>query len=125
MSTILLSINPEHVKNIFDGVKKYEFRKVKCKKNVTKILIYSTYPVMMVVGEAAVNKTLEHTPDELWEKTSRSAGIDREFFDDYFRGREKAIAYELGDVVRYEKTKSLSDLSVNAAPQSFAYIDMA
>ena len=125
MSAILLSINPEHVENIFNGTKRYEFRKTRCKKHVSTIFIYSTYPVMRVVGEAAVNRILEHTPDELWSKTSEHAGIDREFFDCYFEGREKAVAYELGKITIYENMKELSDLGLNAAPQSFVYVPPA
>ena len=52
MCSILLSINPEHVENIMNGNKLYEFRKKACKRHVDKIIIYSTTPVMMVVGEA-------------------------------------------------------------------------
>lgn len=54
MCKILLSINPNHVENIFNGTKKYEFRKVECKKPVDKIIIYSTSPIKKVVGEALV-----------------------------------------------------------------------
>ena len=124
MSTILLSVNPEHVKNILNGTKKYEFRKVRCRKNVTKILIYSTYPVMMVVGEVTVRNVLEQKPDELWKMTSEFAGIDRQFFDDYFRGKDKAIAYELGETTEYVVGKDLSEFSLTAAPQSFAYVPL-
>ena len=125
MSAILLSINPEHVENIFNGTKKYEFRKVRCRKHVTKILIYSTHPVMKIVGEAVVKNVLEHTPNELWNMTSDSSGIDRVFFDNYFEGREKAIAYELVNIMKYECAKELSDIGLSAAPQSFAYVDPA
>lgn len=56
MCKILLSINPEHVENIFNGNKKYEYRKIKCKEKVDKIIIYSTAPIMQVVGEAEVKR---------------------------------------------------------------------
>jgi len=48
---ILLSINPEHVENILNGSKLFEFRKIRCKNNVDKIIIYATFPVMRVVAE--------------------------------------------------------------------------
>ena len=54
MCAILLSINPNHVENIMNGTKRYEYRKVACKRQVDKILIYSTNPIMRVVGEADV-----------------------------------------------------------------------
>ena len=78
MCKILLSINPEHVENIFNGNKKYEYRKIKCKEKVDKIIIYSTAPIMQVVGEAEVKKILEDTPEEIWKITQNESGINLE-----------------------------------------------
>ena len=64
MSSILISINPEYVEKIFDGSKKYEYRKVKCKKTVDKMVIYCTSPVMKVVGEAVIEEILRNLPCE-------------------------------------------------------------
>ena len=44
MRAILLSIKPEYVEKIFDGTKKYEYRKTKCKEKVGKINIYKLIP---------------------------------------------------------------------------------
>ena len=54
MSVILLSIKPEYCKKIFDGTKKYEFRKHLAQNNVSKIIVYSTFPEMKVLGEVEV-----------------------------------------------------------------------
>ena len=40
---ILISINPEHVKNILSGEKKYEYRKIAAKKDVSAIIIMKQY----------------------------------------------------------------------------------
>lgn len=56
MCAILLSINPIHVENILNGTKSYEFRKRACKKQVDRILIYSTNPVMKVVGRQRLRR---------------------------------------------------------------------
>ncbi len=122
MCKILLSINPEHVENIFNGTKKYEFRKKKCKESIDKIIIYSTAPVMKVVGEAVVEEVLEGSPTDVWQKTSKNSGINESFFQKYYNGREKAIAYKLKDIVKYESPKELSYYGIKAAPQSFVYI---
>lgn len=89
MCKILLSINPEHVENIFNGNKKYEYRKIKCKEKVDKIIIYSTAPIMQVVGEAEVKKILEDTPEEIWKITQNESGINLEFFKNTIRGERK------------------------------------
>ena len=101
MCKILLSINPEHVENIFNGNKKYEYRKIKCKEKVDKIIIYSTAPIMQVVGEAEVKKILEDTPEEIWKITQNESGINLEFFKKYYKGRKKAIAYQLTSIIKY------------------------
>jgi predicted transcriptional regulator len=122
MCKILLSINPEHVANILNGSKKVEYRKVTCRCDVDKILIYSTSPVMKVVGEAAVLEIIEDSPDNVWRLTSQDAGITRSFFDKYYEDKSKAVAFKLGKVTKYNKPLSLSDLGVNSAPQSFVYL---
>ncbi|MDR2866229.1 MAG: hypothetical protein LBV13_02350 [Methanomassiliicoccaceae archaeon] len=123
MYAMLLSINPNHVDNIFNGSKKYEFRKVRCKESISKIVIYSTSPVMKVVGEAEIEKVLEEHPEDLWRITSEHAGIDKEFFDEYYKGRSLAIAYELKKIEQYPRGRALSDYGLTSAPQSFAYVD--
>jgi len=122
MCKILLSINPEHVENILNGSKKVEYRKVTCHCDVDKILIYSTSPVMKVVGEAVVLEVIEDLPDNVWSLTSQDAGITRNFFDKYYENKTKAVAFKLGKVTKYKHPLSLSDLGVNSAPQSFTYI---
>ena len=71
MESILLSINPEYAERILIGSKKYEFRKKLANKPVNKILIYSTTPIMKVVGEVEVVKTISSSPSALWEHTYR------------------------------------------------------
>jgi predicted transcriptional regulator len=124
MNAIILSINPIHADNIFNGTKKYEFRKVRCKEDISKIIIYSTSPIMKVVGEAEVEKVLKQPPEALWKITSKQAGIDKEFFDEYYRNRSFAVAYELKNIKQYSEEKALSDYGLSFAPQSFAYVDL-
>lgn len=122
MCKLLMSINPEHVENILSGEKKYEFRKRKCKEQIDSIVIYSTAPVMKVVAEVEVKDIIEGTPQTVWKKTSNAAGINRQFFDKYFSGKDIAIAYVLGYVTQFDSPRSLSDYGVKAAPQSYVYI---
>lgn len=123
MCAILLSINPKHVENIMNGTKKYEFRKKACKRHVDKILIYSTNPVMRVVGEAEVEDVLIDDPKTIWNKTKNNSGIDEMFFDQYYEDRTQAVAYKLKNVIKYREPKELKDYGINSAPQSFQYIE--
>lgn len=122
MCNMLISINPEHVENIFNGSKKYEYRKIRCKKDVEKIIIYSTYPIMKVVGEAKVEEILEDSPDNIWEGTKKYSGIDLQFYQKYFKDRSKAIAYKLTNIKKYNIPKDLASYGIKAAPQSFIYV---
>lgn len=123
MRTILLSIKPEYVEKIFDGTKQYEYRKTKCKEKVEKIIIYSTSPIMQVVGESEVERIIEGTLEEVWEKTKYYSGTTYEFFSEYYKGKNKAVAYKLKNVKKYEQTKSLKSFGIEVAPQSFVYIE--
>ena len=56
MCKILLSIKPEYVKSIFEGKKKFEYRKIIAKNKPTKIVIYSTYPVQQLLVKQKLKK---------------------------------------------------------------------
>lgn len=123
MCSILLSINPQHVENIFNGTKRYEFRKNVCKRKVDRIIIYSTSPIMEIVGEAKVEDVLIERPETVWEKTQTHSGIEKSFFDQYYEGRKQAVAYKLKHVRKYKSPKKLIDYGLKNAPQSFVYIE--
>lgn len=125
MCSILLSINPNHVENILNGTKKYEFRKKACKRHVDKILIYSTTPIMRVVGEAEIEEVLIDNPEMIWMKTEKKSGIDKAFFDQYYADKDQAVAYKLKNVKKYREPRELKDYGISNAPQSFQYIEEA
>ncbi len=124
MCKILMSINPIYADKILSGIKKYEYRKVKAKKDkVNKIVIYATYPIMKVVGEVEVKDILEETPEKLWNVTKEYSGVTKQFYDNYFNKSSKAIAYKLGKIEKYDEPKKLEDVGVKCVPQSFLYLD--
>ena len=122
MRSILLSIHPQFVEKIISGEKRYEFRKVKAKLPPERIIIYSTSPVFQIIGEAEVENILIDTPENLWTKTALYSGIDETFFKNYYKDKNKAIAYKLKNVRVYPVPKKLKDYGINAAPQSFMYV---
>ncbi|MUU07415.1 MAG: hypothetical protein EP149_06950 [Phascolarctobacterium sp.] len=122
MNKILLSIKPEYVKHILAGKKKYEFRRKLPQKPIQSIVIYATSPSMMVVGEAEVISSMAMDPLDLWGFTKQSAGITKDVFLQYFLGCNIAYAYELGEIMIYDPPKSLLDIGVYTAPQSFVYL---
>jgi predicted transcriptional regulator len=124
MCSILLPINPEHVKNILNGCKKYEYRKIKCQReNISRMIIYATAPVMKVLGEASIEDIIVDDPESVWDQTKDFSGIEKRFFDRYFAGKKTAVAFKLGDVKEYREPVSLESLGINYTPQSFVYVE--
>ena len=120
---VLLSIKPEFVHEIFQGRKRYEYRKSIFAKHVTKVMVYSTKPEGMIVGEFTVKAVLQYTPKELWEKTHNDSGISKRYFDEYFEGRDKGYALQIADPVLYKEPVNPFEMFDSfVAPQSFRYI---
>lgn len=120
----MLSIKPEYVEKIFDGTKKFEFRKNLFKRDgIKSVVIYSTMPVGRVVGEFDVSELIADLPEVVWEKTRSYAGIDKKFFDSYYDNRQRAVAIGIGDVRRYEQPLPLVELGIGSTPpQSYRYL---
>ncbi|CUP52707.1 50S ribosomal protein L22/uncharacterised domain fusion protein [Anaerostipes hadrus] len=118
----LFSIRPEYVEQIFNGNKKFEYRKQTSRFPISKILIYETTPIMKIVGEAEVEEVLVDTPEVIWKRTKECAGVSQNFYNQYFRGRHTAVAYQLKNVIKYDSPKELSDFGIKRAPQSFCYL---
>lgn len=121
---VLLSIKPEFAERIFQGIKRYEFRKALFKnRNVDKIIVYASAPVSKVIGEFEIDDILEYEVEELWELTKRYSGIPKEYFDMYFNGREIGYAIKIRNSKLYEEPLDLQrHFEVKTPPQSFMYI---
>ncbi len=120
---IILSIKPEFADEIFSGRKKYEYRKKIFTKEVKSVIVYSTMPVGKFVGEFTIEKIVNGNPDAIWEKTKNYSGITKEFFEEYFSGRDNGYALKISTVKEYEKPIDPFRLIKSfVAPQSFKYI---
>lgn len=122
MSKMLLSIKPEYVDKIVSGKKKYEFRKFHCREGIDTIVIYETAPTKKVIGEVALLEIIEGDVEYVWHETRGFGGILKKDYKAYYKEREVAIAYHLGEVTVYDEPMSLTDLGLEYVPQSFAYI---
>ena len=120
---VLLSIKPKYAELILDGEKKYEFRRAIFKNpSVKKVVIYASSPISKIIGEFEIDDILSLKLTELWEHTMMHSGIDKDFYDSYFTGKDIGHAIKVKSVKRYAKHKELSDFNINYAPQSFAYL---
>jgi|AntRauTorcE11898_2_1112593.scaffolds.fasta_scaffold39329_2 predicted transcriptional regulator len=121
---VLLSIKPEFANKIFNGEKKFEYRRVIFKnKNVSKIVVYASSPVKKVIGEFDVGEIINTSKTELWNKTRKYSGITKDYFDKYFDDKEFGYAIEIKRVERFDKPKCLNEeYGVSSPPQSFVYL---
>ena len=122
MCTILLPIKPEYANKIVNQTKLYEYRKIKCKKNIDRIVIYSTSPVKKIIAEVEVKSVLSDSPVKLWNETKEYSGISKTKYMKYFGNKDIAFAYELGKVTVYESPMMLQDIGINYYPQSHVYL---
>jgi predicted transcriptional regulator len=121
---VLLSIRPEFAQKIFDGQKRYEFRRSIFKRqDVKTVVVYASAPVSKVVGEFEVETILHESLDVLWRNTKHLAGITQEYFLDYFKDKSTGYAIAIRDCWRYESPFDLREVLGLAPPQSFMYLD--
>ena len=120
---VLLSIKPEFALKIFEGTKRYEFRKALFKdRSVKTIVVYASSPMQRVIGEFEIEDILYLEKEKLWKTTKKYSGIDKLYFDKYFQEKEIGYALKIKRITRYESPKELKDFKVNYAPQSFIYL---
>lgn len=121
---VLLSIKPQFVEEIFNGNKKFEYRKnIFKRKGITSVVIYSTMPVGKIVGEFDIGDILIDTPKSLWEKTKNYSGTTEEFYDNYFMDRIKGYAIKIKSLKKYKEPICPYEKFENfTAPQSFKYL---
>lgn len=121
---VLLSIKPQFVEEIFNGNKKFEYRKsIFKRKGIKSIVMYSTMPVGKIVGEFDIESILEEHPRILWQMTKNFSGISADFYDSYFQNREKAYAIKIKSLNKYDTPICPHEMYTDfTAPQSFKYI---
>jgi len=120
---VLLSIKPEFANKIFDGSKKFEFRKAIFKnQDIKTVVVYASSPVQKVIGEFDIADIISLSPTELWKKTKSKSGISEQFFFEYFADRSIGYAIKIKSATRYKKPLSLKDDFNAFPPQSFMYL---
>ena len=120
---VLLSIKPEFALKIFDGSKRYEYRRVIFRRaEVKTVVVYASDPIKKVIGEFEIGEILHEEPQALWAKTGDKAGVTKKRFLDYFENREKGYAIKVKEARISNTPIPLSNLTVLCPPQSFTYL---
>lgn len=120
---VLLSIKPEFAQKIFEGTKRYEYRRVIFKDlQIKRIVVYASAPISKLIGEFEIEEVLSDEPDSLWEDTKEHSGISKSYFYEYFEGKNIGFAIKVKKTKRYRKPKCLLETYGVKPPQSFQYL---
>lgn len=120
---VVLSIKPEFAEKIFQGTKKYEFRRAIFKNpEVKKIIVYASSPVQKVIGEFEIDQIISHDLCTLWDKTKEYSGITEAYFFEYFGNKEHGFAIKIKKTIRYSTPRCLRKDYNLIPPQSFLYL---
>lgn len=120
---VLLSIKPEFAEKIFNGTKKFEFRRSIFKRQtIKKVVVYASSPVQKVIGEFEIDQILSLAPESLWEKTHLHSGITENYFFEYFGDKEIGHAIKVKNIKRYKNPLCLKKDFNTIPPQSFLYL---
>ena len=101
---VLMSIHPEYILKIFSGSKKYEYRKtLYTSVFVDTIVMYSTSPVKMIVGEFKTSGIMISDPKDIWFETEEWSGLNKKAFFDYYKGYDEVGAIHIDKVIVYKE----------------------
>lgn len=123
-AAILISIYPKYANAILAGSKQVEFRKVRFKKSISHLVLYSTSPVKAIVGFAEVEDIVAGSPGDLWHEYAHAGHIHKLDFDRYFSGKKTGWAIKVRNAKKIPSGLGLKELGLKITPpQSFCYLD--
>lgn len=123
---VLLSIKPEFAEGIFNGEKKYEFRKkFPIREDIDKVFVYASSPTKSIIGEFEIEEIIHKDLETLWAETEIFSGISKEAFFEYFERNSKGFAIKIKNHRKYADPLALNTLRISTPPQSYRYIEQA
>src|SRR6266850_496133 len=126
---LLLSVRPQHLRNILNGKKRVELRrKFSTKWHGHLVNLYASGPAMQMMGQARVSRIVFKAPELIWSEFKDHIGCSREEFDNYTAGASEIYALELDEVTpfrvpvsRYDAAALLRNRLV--PPQSYCTLE--
>lgn len=121
---VLLSIKPKYCKKIFDGTKKWEYRKkIWTHKNVDRVEVYASAPISKVIGWFIPYGIKNDYRRDLWWDTGKQGGIEFKEFKEYFKDNAYGYAVGICNPELYGIPRDLKrDYGIKRPPQNFMYI---
>lgn len=124
---VLLAIKPEFAQKILDGGKGYEFRRTAFRDSteIDLIFLYASSPISKIIGVFTSDRTIEASPEDLWNLFGDESGIDdKNRFLNYFEGVETGFAIQVDRTYRFDDP-IIPEAVIEefSPPMSFNYID--
>lgn len=127
---ILMSIMTKYSNKIFNGTKKWEFRKNLpniSQEDDSTIVVYSSKEEKAIVGEFKIGRILKCSFEDLMRITGNENDEKAiKWFREYYKGKDFCCALEVIMPVRYKNQISLKEIQREItnfrAPQNFLYI---
>jgi predicted transcriptional regulator len=123
---IVLSLRPRFADAILNGSKTAELRRQRVNAPPgTPVILYSSSPVMAVVGTARIAAIQTSPPDQAWRHYRHRLGLSRDEFNTYLDGSSIACVLELATVQTLDSPLPLHQLRLTATfqpPQSYRYL---
>ena len=122
---LLMSIKTKYANQIFDGTKKYEFRRksIGSKNCNKKIYIYSSEEEKAIVGYIIIDKILEGDLNYILKETNYLNSKD---IIEYFDGCDICYALHISETHRFSTPIKLKDIKINyekfVVPQFYRYL---
>lgn len=121
--TCLLKIHQKYCDKILSGEKTYEYRK-RCPDWIEpgcEMVLYSSDEPVVLLAMFEVGKIITGTPEEVWERTCKADGVDRdEFFAGYYKNEPQAVAFEVLNARPLSVDKTVvSTFGEDYVPRSF------
>ena len=123
MADIVISIKPEHAKKIMNGTKKFEFRKYRPRRPISRVYLYESSPIKKIVGSFRLIKIHSGSPNDLWKKCGECGGLKKKEFLDYCGEKKLVYGFEIDDVRSFDPPIDPKELNHGfKPPQSYSYI---
>ncbi|MFJ9371207.1 hypothetical protein ACIRRA_43330 [Nocardia sp. NPDC101769] len=123
---LVLSLKPCYATAILDGTKTVELRRQRIAAPCgTTIILYSSAPVMAVVGTATLAGSDTDTASRIWQRYGYGLSLSRKEYDSYLIGASSATVLLIGDPTPLDDPHPLKFLREQTGfrpPQSYRYL---
>lgn len=123
-SAALISVHPKYVRQILDGSKRVEFRRVWAARPVTHLVLYSTAPDMRVVAVLEIKEVVQESIAGLWNLAKQyGGGLSRTTLREYFTNKSRGYGLIIGAVWPMDTPVELPmAIPGMRPPQSYVYL---